>query len=251
MCAKLHHPHGRISYLNDMETLGIHAHGQKSVVYNGLNFVRDDKSGYYRAHEFGRSKPWLLHRYVMYVAGIEIGKNCEVHHIDGDRSNNLISNLEVMDAIEHKKKHAETMSDELRQWRRDNMLTNAIPSARAWHRTEEGHAWHVQHGKEVAKAQSQVVYDCVCKCCNQPFQCTAKKSDYCSNACKAKYRRDQGVDDIEATCSYCGHTFKRNKYALRKKLEKGENVYCSIRCATRALGDRRHEEFVKKSGCVS
>jgi len=35
----------------------------------------------------------------------EIPKGFEIHHIDGDKDNNNISNLEILSASEHQKKH--------------------------------------------------------------------------------------------------------------------------------------------------
>jgi hypothetical protein len=35
---------------------------------------------------------------------------------------------------------------------------------------------------------------------------------FCSKTCKAKHRRDSGVDNVERTCHQCGGTFTANRY---------------------------------------
>ena len=78
-----------IKYSEDMQ----HAY------FDNIEFYK--KENYYANHVFGR-----LHRYVWgYYNGI-IPENYCIHHIDFNRSNNDISNLELITREEHNKLHA-------------------------------------------------------------------------------------------------------------------------------------------------
>ena len=66
----------------------------KYISYNGVDFCRDDKTGYYLnsgIHE-------RLHRYVWEHEAGPIPPGFEVHHIDGDKANNSLDNLCLLTA---------------------------------------------------------------------------------------------------------------------------------------------------------
>lgn len=77
------------------------------------SFVEDKTLGYYYVyapdHELANASGKVyMHRYVASMAAgraLESGEH--VHHIDGDRSNNEESNLEIVCASEHAKRHME------------------------------------------------------------------------------------------------------------------------------------------------
>lgn len=47
----------------------------------------------------------LEHRYVMYEAGVELVDGTHVHHLNGDKSDNRLDNLEVIEEGEHHRQH--------------------------------------------------------------------------------------------------------------------------------------------------
>ena len=74
--------------------------------FNGLKFIHDGRQGYYRCRKAG-FKDVYMHRYIWEYYNGEIPKNCVIHHIDFDRANNDISNLQLMNKTEHRKLHEE------------------------------------------------------------------------------------------------------------------------------------------------
>lgn len=117
-----------------------------------------------------------------------IPKGCHVHHLDEDRSNNHPSNLALMNGTEHLRQH---MTPERRAQSSTNIQA-AIKAAPAWHRTEEGRAWHRQHARKVADAMPFHTY--VCTECGAQFESrTTRKAapKFCGGTCKMRaFRRE-------------------------------------------------------------
>lgn len=200
---------------------------KKYLYFNGVKFTKDDRTGYYLNSTIRKR----MHVYVWEHYNGEIPTGYEVHHKDRDKSNNDISNLELLTASEHRKRHAEELTDEQREWFRNNLEEKARPKASEWHKSEKGREWHrkqyEQYG-EVLRRRGSVV----CINCGKTFEGDAK-SKYCSNACKSAYRRKTKVDGVEAVCVICGKHFTTNKY---RKTET-----CSPHCRAILAYTRRHE----------
>ena len=71
---------------------------KKQIEYNGLKFNRDDKTGYYLSTTNVNGKRKRLHRYVWECNYGEIPKGYHIHHIDENKGNNSIENLELIKA---------------------------------------------------------------------------------------------------------------------------------------------------------
>lgn len=54
---------------------------------------------------------------------------------------------------------------------------------------------------------------------------------FCSNNCKAKWRREQGIDDETRKCEYCDEEFKVNKYSKKR--------FCSRSCSKKQYWESR------------
>lgn len=72
---------------------------EKYLWFDGKRYTRKE-DGHYRGYH-GK----YLHRAVWEHFNGEIPKGYVVHHIDGDKSNNDIKNLQLLNHIEHKKLH--------------------------------------------------------------------------------------------------------------------------------------------------
>lgn len=179
--------------------------------FNGIVFSRIKPNDYFRCFKDGRVL--LMHRCVWEFYNGSIPDGYDIHHKDGDRANNNIENLDMLERFAHKKHHSENLSDEERERRRDNMIENAIPKAVEWHKSEEGSKWHSEHLKNQHRSGC-FERELVCSCCGKTYIGIPFSNDsnhFCSNACKSKYRRRTGADLIDAVCPVCNNSFRTNK----------------------------------------
>lgn len=72
-------------------------------LYNGRKFTINH-NGYYRSTD--RKGTHLMHRYVWETEKGLIPEGYDIHHIDNDRTNNLIGNLECLPKADHTKKYS-------------------------------------------------------------------------------------------------------------------------------------------------
>lgn len=184
---------------------------EKFQYYNGVKFTRDDKTGYY----LNSTLKMRMHRFVWLCEKGDIPKGYDIHHKDHDKSNNDISNLELVTKKQHSKLHYEELSAEEKQAKIDNINNNARPKAIEWHKSEEGKKWHSEMVKK-AYADGRLgskKFKCTCKQCGKEFFSSKSTSKWCSGACASKYRRDSGVDSETRICCVCGKRFSVNKYS--------------------------------------
>lgn len=194
---------------------------QKYQYFNGVKFTRDDKTGYYLNSTIRKR----MHRYVWEYYNGEVPEGYQIHHIDKDKSNNDISNLEAIPFSAHAKMHnlerAERMHDEMVE----NLRVNALPRAAEWHRSEEGRKWHREQ-YEKTQDLLRIKQTLVCEMCGNEYTAhRATENRFCSNRCKAAWRRKSGADDETWICAYCGAEFTTNKYSKTET--------CSRACANR------------------
>lgn len=184
---------------------------EKYKHYRGLKFTRDDKTGYY----LNSTHRKRLHRYVVECEKGEIPKGYHVHHIDGDKSNNDISNLKLMKAEEHVSLHS-VESEQGQKNVESGLLDSIRPLTKEWHASQEGHEWHKKHYEEMKEKLYQEK-EFVCKYCGKTYKAINNgNNSFCSNACRSAWRRASGVDDEERICVICGKKFTVNKYSKAK-----------------------------------
>lgn len=197
----------------------------KAIILDGYKFVRDDETGYYRCNEL-RAR---LHRYVYEKFNGVLPSNEDVHHIDGNKDNNNLSNLIALSRQDHAKLHGELLTDEQREKRRENLAENARPAACEWHGSFEGREWHKEHYEQM-RAAFHATHEYRCKHCGKPF--LSIREGFCTNACKSAYRRDMGYDNIALVCPICGETYETSKYL--------QSETCSRSCANRLRWQRKN-----------
>jgi predicted nucleic acid-binding Zn ribbon protein len=184
--------------------------------FNGKKFRLDKNTGYYlnsTLHE-------RIHRYIWSYYNGDIPEGYHVHHIDHNKSNNDISNLQLLLGHEHIALH----TTEYHQINRESVLQHLEtirPLTKEWHSSKSGIDWHKQH-YEYTKAKLHLRIDMVCKNCGSLFQGLPNHSIVCSNKCKSALRRKSGIDNIKVDCYVCGMEFIKNKYS--------KHLTCSQKC---------------------
>lgn len=187
---------------------------EHGILFEGRWYLRDVRGYYYNSHTRKR-----LHQAVWISHNGPIPKGCEIHHKDLNKENNDISNLECLTRKEHHDLHNALLTDEERQWRRENLDKNARPKASEWHKSAEGREWHRNHVKEqIAKGQLNKKMMFNCSMCGKEFESIARNlnaNHFCCNACKARYLRKKRREDKSATrmCVICGKIFSCSKWS--------------------------------------
>jgi len=178
----------------------------------GREFYLDKKTGYWISTSYSKKMPRCrAHQWVWICTHGPIPKNFHIHHKDGNKSNNLIENLEIIEKGRHMSLH---MQDPEKKKRASIHAAKIRPLTKAWHGSEEGLAWHKANG--ILGWIHKKPIEIACKVCGLKTLTKTYHQDFCSNKCKSKWRRESGLDDIEKRCKGCGENFKINKYSRTK-----------------------------------
>lgn len=193
----------------------------KSQYFDGLKFTTTTEKDYYRNAKTGKR----MHVYVWEYYNGKVPKGYEVHHKDFDKSNNDISNLELLTKSEHSKLHGSLLTQEERDWRKNNIIIKAQPKAVEWHKSKDGSKWHSEHIKQQHQ-NGAFQRELICSNCGKVYVGKSNgKNTFCSNACKSAFRRKSGVDNITKICPICQKEFVTSKYR--------PSVTCSRSCANK------------------
>lgn len=185
----------------------------KHQFFAGKMFTRDEKTGYYLCStksQDGIRKRMHVYVWEFYNGPVPLG--CHVHHIDEDKGNNDISNLELLPEFDHLSLHGKERAENEREKVIHNLNCKARPKASEWHGSENGREWHREH-YEAMKEKLYVSRQYHCEYCGKAFTSTKAGSRFCSNNCKAAWRRKSGIDDVVKICADCGGEYIANKYA--------------------------------------
>jgi len=154
------------------------------VELNGRGFYKCPETGYWKSRYPSAE---YLHRAVWKHHNGTIPDGYHIHHKDHDRSNNDISNLEMVEASEHAKHHAphnEWVGSEGNK----AQLMEAQEKAKEWHRSEAGRAWHSDNAKKAWK--TRVFHKKDCEFCGDEFETPyPKRARFCHLNCKMNMRR--------------------------------------------------------------
>ena len=115
----------------------------------------------------------------------KIPKGMHIHHIDEDRTNNNISNLEIITPAQHLKRH---MTPERREKQKE-WINKIRPLSKEWHSSEEGVKWHKKNGKKSWVGRKFLEKEC--PHCHESFRTRDYRSvaRFCGQNCKAKSAR--------------------------------------------------------------
>lgn len=188
----------------------------RGVKYNWFN-------NYYRRHHFSKEIPSNLHRAVWIDHFGPIPDGYHIHHKDGNRRNNHIENLQMLDQFTHLSRSAKKGG-----WvgSEENLkhLVDIRDKTKKWHASEEGLKWHREHGIRTWENRKTITN--ICEHCGKKYEAWfADTSKYCHNNCKSKARRKSGVDNENRQCSICQKYFVIDRYKKTKT--------CSRSCAAK------------------
>jgi hypothetical protein len=177
-------------------------------------FYQDNKKGYWISIDYPRIR---AHRWVWINNHGNIPKGYHIHHKDKDKSNNDISNLELIEASKHLRDH---MTLERRK-KASEWAAKIRPLTKKWHNSEEGIAWHKYHALKFNFGKWDFK-NINCKVCKINFTPKTHHQEFCSNNCKSQWRRLSGLDDIKRICEGCKNEFTANKYTKTR--------FCTKKC---------------------
>lgn len=143
---------------------------------------------FYLCGRYFQHKGKRLHRTVWEHHNGDVPVGYEVHHIDGDTTNNDIENLRMMKNEDHQRYH---MSEPERVMKSREDIKKAGQAANVWHGSEDGFKFHSRLAKQYWGNAPMRNYTCTF--CGKPFQTRhvygRSENHFCHQNCRASYRR--------------------------------------------------------------
>jgi hypothetical protein len=186
------------------------------VDFNGVAFRRYPDSKWWADRTYFTPLPrdrrrgvGRLHQEIWKAAHGPIPGGHDIHHRDHNASNNALDNLVCIPNDDHRAEHA----DQPRTDAQHAQFERAQAAAAEWHGSEEGRAWHIEHGARTWDNRED--RHLVCEWCKETFGTRDRNPStrFCSGRCRAYARKASGVDDIDRVCTWCSATFRINRYA--------------------------------------
>jgi hypothetical protein len=203
----------------------------KTQYFNNESFVKDDSTGYYlSSKQIINGRQERMHRYVWRYYYGEIPDGYHIHHIDHNKANNDICNLQLIDSKVHVSLHTKEYHQNNKEKVLKN-LNNIRNMTKEWHASATGIEWHKNHYQKM-KDKLHVTILMQCLNCNIEFKGLINRSKVCSNKCKSALRRKLKLDNIIKNCIGCNNEFTTNKYS--------KSIYCSKSCACKMYWHKKN-----------
>ena len=160
---------------------------RKCITFNNCNYYYNPDMGYWETKLKVNNKrtTYRLHQAVWEYYNGKIVGNMHIHHIDGNKSNNDISNLELLTPEEHLKKHSLQTAQ---LWQREDMKAASKlgrDKCKLWHASEEGKKWHSLHQRKVVEKN---IITKICLDCGNEFRTWKdKREQTICRKCRDKY----------------------------------------------------------------
>lgn len=174
----------------------------ENIRFNGRSYNRYPESNR-SSHQkyFNRAGGnGLLHRDVWEHHNGPVPKGHHVHHIDGDTTNNCITNLECLPSKEHFKLHVEDRKKHGISNKNLEHLSLIREKAKEWHKSDEGKAWHkavstqyleLAHDalRKKREQQAKNPFSVKCEECGELFPSPTGRAKVCSQTCHNRRSR--------------------------------------------------------------
>lgn len=160
---------------------------RKCVKFNNQNFYLSPENGYWEAkiNKNGKNETIRLQRAVWEFYNGKIEGDMHVHHIDGNKSNNSIENLELLTPTEHAKKHGKRTAQLWQKKYMQKARERGREKCKEWHSSEEGRKWHSEHQK--ITTQKNIITK-ICTDCGAEFRTWHdKREQTLCRKCRDKY----------------------------------------------------------------
>lgn len=160
----------------------------ESVVFNGRKYNRYPESSNPAHRRYFSRSGHRLHRDVWMHHNGTIQGGMHIHHIDGNTSNNDISNLACITSKQHWDGHRVELSERNKSPEQLAHLDRVRHKAAEWHRSEAGRAWHKEHAKvsiRLSKPRVYVETAFNCVWCGKQAMRKSDRKMYCCVACQS------------------------------------------------------------------
>lgn len=195
---------------------------RETVIFNNTVYVRYPETGrgprsYFMTMQSTRSKQTYLHRDIWEAVNGPIPPGHHIHHLDGNRANNDISNLVCLSESQHHALHSKLMQDYLTSDEHLEHLEKIRAKAAEWHASTEGREYHREQALRCIHKPTEKQ----CLICGTVFVGTPAAKyccDFCKNeGTKLSYYRikddpthkkaKRNIKKVEKTCVICGEMF--------------------------------------------
>lgn len=193
----------------------------KIVKYGGRTYRLQTSGRYYQDHNRCSVTERLLHRKVWIDQFGPIPEGYEVHHKDGDWTNNSIDNLECLCGSAHASLHMkERWANPLLRGAMLENIDKIRDLTKAWHASDEGRKWHSSNSK--LSWEKRPILQLQCAACGSPFESKVASSKWCNVACWQRHHKDRKFQMETRNCVVCGKSFEAKKHT--------KNVTCNLSC---------------------
>lgn len=202
---------------------------------------RDDRynqsNGYYKClRNLKKNMPANLHRAVWLNHFGSIPEKHHIHHLDGNRGNNHVENLQCLPAHLHLSRACKT-----NKWLKSTENLEQLKAAREkgaeWQKSKEGRECHRRTANKTWKEKKPSMVKC--HYCSKDFEAWfPSRAKYCHRNCRENDRKKSGVENENRQCVICQKYFIINKYCHTKT--------CSKACGIELYRISRKENKEKK-----
>ena len=217
----------------------------QSIIFDG-DMYKLSKCGYYACGGTGKGKGKgkALHRVIWQKYNGEIPPKHHIHHIDGNRKNNHIKNLQLLSASKHSRLHGtdpvqikkiQKAVAKIRRSRRKKAVCTCcskefITSGTAVHKYCSD-LCNKRMSKKRRKTKTLIC--CVCK--KEFLVHPQTEQKYCDHRCAVKDQMNK--NSVQKMCGFCGIKFNTGGNCNGKR----EQKYCTHKCMKEAWRQRQRD----------